>query len=286
MRLILKTMVSSEAEIPFLWMMFSEAAPYVERIIVTEFDHTHSGLEREFLFQRHVEEFARAFPQLDYLQGANVPGIIEGASSPEEQHHNERLMRGWWASKYSFRSKDVIFSTDADEVLYDSTYRWVLDHFSWRTSRGVKFRLHHFFFRPNLLWLDSEFVAPVALRFGRYAREYPNQWRYQGFRLSGYWGAHFSWCMPVSDMEKKVVSYSHAAEHGHLRGRELFEHARKYGVLPFGNTNEKLHEISYGSPLIPKSFFSHAHRLDPEVLGPHFPGPQGQSNPFSDFSEL
>ena len=251
--------------------MFSEAAPYVEHILVTEFDHSHSGLERDFIFNRHVEEFAAAFPQLNYLQGVNIPGLIKGAKTADDQHHNERLMRGWWASQYRFKSRDVIFSTDADEVLYSSTYRWVLDHFSWRTTRGVKFRLHHFFFRPNLLSLSSEFVAPVALRFGRYNRVYPNQWRYQGFRLPGYWGAHFSWCMPIKDMEKKLVNYAHAAEQSDLRGSNLFEHSRENRVMPFGESSDELHEIGYHSPLLPESFLAHAHRLDEEVLGPKFP---------------
>lgn len=267
MRLVLKTMVSNQAEIPFLWMMFSEAQPYVDQIIVTEFDHSHSGLPRDFLFDEHLHEFSTAFPQLRYFQGKNLPGVIKNAQTPDDHHHNEKLMRGWFASQVSLRSSDVVFSTDADEVLYSSTYQWVLDHFTWRTRKGVKFRLHQFFYRPNYLWVGHEFVAPVALRFGHYNREYPNQWRYQGYRLPGYWGVHFSWCIPVVEMEKKVENYSHAAEHQHVRGAQTFESARRDKVFPFSERDFRLEEISFDSPILPQSFFQHAHRLEPEVLG-------------------
>lgn len=273
MAVILKTMVSNPAEIPFLWMMFEEAADYVDRIVVTEFNQTHSGLERDFLFQNHVDEFQQAFPHLDYLQGNSIPGIIRNASTPDENHHNEKHMRGWFASQLKLKGSDVVFSTDADEVLYSSTYRWVIDHFTWRTKKGAKFRLHQMFYRPNYLWVNKEFVAPVALKYRRYGSEYPNQWRYQGYRLPGFWGVHFSWCIPISEMVKKVKNYSHSAEHGHLDAAEIFIEARERGTFPFDNRKFRLEEIGFDSQLLPASFHKHAHRLDSDVLGPSYAGP-------------
>ncbi len=265
MKLVLKTMVSNKFEVPFLWMMFAEAAPFVDRIIVTEFDRTHSGLPRQFLFDEFVDDFANSFPQLEYLQGSNLKGVIENAHSPEEHHHNETLMRGWFARATRLKRSDVVISTDADEVLYESTYRWVRDHFIWRT-RGVRFRLHQFFYRPTYLWEGKEFVAPVALRFGAFDKTYPNDWRYQGTKLSGFWGVHFSWCIPVSEMVKKVKNYSHASEHRHLDDKDLFIRARKEGFFPFDDRDFRLVEISDNSPLLPASFLRFRHTLDPEVL--------------------
>lgn len=267
MRLVLKTMVSHPSEVPYLWMMFEESADFVDQIIVTEFDRTHSGLPREFIFGDFADSFSRVFPQMIYLQGRNLPGVIEKAQTPDEHHHNETLMRGWFARQLRFRGSDVIFSTDADEVLYSSTYRWVKDHFTFR-STGVRFRLHQFFYRPNFLWLGKEFVAPVALRYRRYNREYPTNWRYQGSKLSGFWGVHFSWCIPLEEMVKKVKNYSHASEHGHLDDRELFRKARIEGTFPFDDRDFKLAEIDIDNKIIPKSFHKYAHLLDRDV----FPG--------------
>lgn len=267
--MVLKTMVSNPSEIPFLWMMFDEASAFVDKIFVTEFDRTHSGLPRDFLFPDYLEELQTAFPQLEYLQGKNLSGVIEDAKTPDDHHHNERLMRGWFARQARFGSSDVVFSTDGDEVLYSDTYRWVKDHFTWRTRKGVKFRLHQFFYRPNYLWVNKEFVAPVALRYGHYNREYPNQWRYQGAKIPGFWGAHFSWCIPIHEMVKKVKNYSHAAEHGHLDAEDLFKDARNRKIYPFDDRTFQLEEVSLDSPLLPSSFHRHKHLLDPDVLGEH-----------------
>ena len=68
-------------------------------------------------------------------------------------------------------------------------------------------------------------------------------------------------------MEKKVVNYSHASEHKHVRGRDLFDKARKEKFFPFSDRAFRLEEISFDSPILPESFFTHAHRLEPEVLG-------------------
>lgn len=267
MRTTLKTMVSNPSEIPFLWMMFEEAAPFVDRIIVTEFNQTHSGLERDFIFQDYVDSFQREFSMLDYLQGSNISGVVRNAQTSDEHHHNETLMRGWFARQLRFRSSEVIFSTDADEVLYGDTYRWVKDNFR-RGSKGVRFRLHQFFYRPNFLWKEQEFIAPVALRFKPYNKEYPNNWRYQGKRLDGKWGVHFSWCIPAEEMAQKLLNYSHANEQKHLSNVDLMRQARKLKQYPFDPTKPfTLETLPYSSEIIPKSFAKYMHLIDGEVLG-------------------
>jgi hypothetical protein len=258
-------MVSNTSEIPFLKMMFAEAAPYVDQIVVTEFDRTHSGLHKDFIFSSHEQEFKSEFPQLVYLQGTNLDGVILAAETPDEHHHNETLMRGWFAKQLRFRSNDVIVSTDADEVLYEETYRWLRSDFN-RTTKGYRFRLHQFFYRPNFLWIDKEFIAPVALRYGAFSSTYPNNWRYQGAKLPGFWGVHFSWCIPVDEMVKKVKNYSHAAEHRHLSAREIFLSAREEMVFPFDDRDFRLSQISLDSPILPQSFFKYSHTLDPDVF--------------------
>ena len=260
-------MVSNRSEIPFLWMMFDEAAQYVDRIIVTEFNQTHSGLERSFIFPDYVSEFEKEFPNLVYLQGVNIPGVIREAADSDGHHHNETLMRGWFAHQLRFRRSEVVFSNDADEILYGSTYKWVLDNFSWK-SKGVRFGLHQFFYRPNFLWRDQEFMAPVALRFGRYNRDHAINWRYQGKKLPGYWGVHFSWCIPAEEMAEKVKNYSHANEQKHLSDVELMRASRANRTYPFDPPKPfDIEVIGYQSEILPKSFNKYRHLIDPEVLG-------------------
>lgn len=267
MKVSLKTMVSSHSEIPFLWMMFEEAANYVDRIIVTEFNQTHTGLEREFIFQDYVEDFSRSFPHLVYLQGENIPGMVRNASSTVEHHANETLMRGWFAGQLMFKKSEVIFSTDADEVLYGSTYKHVIESVGWG-FKGVRFRLHQMFYRPNFLWLEQEFVAPVALRFGRYNRDHAVNWRYQGKKLPGHHGVHFSWCIPAAEMARKVERYAHANQQRHLNKAETMRQARKERSYPFDPPKPfTIRVIPYDDSILPKSFSKYRHLLSPEVLG-------------------
>jgi len=266
-KITLKTMVSNASEVPFLWMMFHEAASLVDRIVVTEFNQTHSGLNREFLFHEYVDDFLSVFPNLIYLQGKDIPGVIRNADSSEGHHHNETLMRGWFASQLKFRNWEYVVSTDADEVLYESTYKWVHDNLSWR-DKGVRFRLHQFFYRPNFLWEGKEFIAPVALRFGHYGQKYPENWRYQGKKLPGYWGAHFSWCIPAEEMARKLKNYSHAHEQKHLSNVDLMRQARQQRLYPFEPEEDlRLSAIPYSSPLLPDGFRKYRHLLSAEVLG-------------------
>lgn len=247
--------------------MFHEAKDFVDQIIVTEFDETHSGLPRKFIFDSVYDSFRRDFPQLVYLQGSQLDGVVRNAKRPDQHHHNETLMRGWFARQLPMKKSDVIFSTDADEILYRSTYRWVADHFSsW--SYGVRFRLHQFFYRPNYLWLGKEFVAPVALKFGGYSWRYPNNWRYQGRTLDGFWGVHFSWCIPIDEMVSKVKNYSHAAEFRHLDKKEFFKVARDERRYIFDEEEEFLIvPLSASNKLLPDSFSTYRHLLAHEVLG-------------------
>lgn len=267
MRLILKTMVSNSSELPFLWMMFDEAANFADLIIVTEFDQTHSGLPKPFIFEGHLTEFSSAFPQLIYLQGKQIAGVRRNAKSARDHHWNETLMRGWFARQLKLLFTDVVVSLDADEVLYKSSYRWLVDgrNFCWR---GTGFRLHQFFYRPTFLWLEKEFIAPAALPFGTYSWRFPNNWRYQGRVATGYWGVHFSWCIPVEEMISKLSNYSHAAEYSRYADHQTLARARNQRKYIFDEAEDfRIAEISESSHLMPSSFLKYAHLIAPEVRG-------------------
>ena len=266
MRIIVKTTIASESEIPWLLMKFREAQAFADMFIVSEFDRTLSGMEKPFVFDSYADEFSAEFDSLHYLRGKAIPEVFSDAETTEEHRHNERIFRELFASQLQLKDSDIIVSTDADEVLYRSTYEWIAANFG-RSDRGYRFRLHECFYRPHYLWIDKEFVAPVALRYGAFKKTYPNQWRNQGPKLPGFWGVHFSWCMPVADMLTKVRSYGHAPEHRHLGTREVFEAARESRTFPFDNRDFQLENISVNSALLPRSLSSVRELIDPEVWG-------------------
>ena len=267
MNIILKTMVSHPAEFPWLWMMFEEAYPFVDRILVCEFNVTHSGLPKKLYFQDALTEFRNQFPKLDYLVGRDLPLLRRNALGPADHHWNETLMRSWFSSQIRLRPVDIVVSLDSDEVLYSSTYAWLLENMKpW--SRGVRFRLHQFFYRPNFLWTNTEFTSPIARpAWPTVLKNYDN-WRDDGRLLQGHWGAHFSWCIPISRMVTKLREYSHASEFSRFANPELLRDSRRNREYPFEKDRAfDLDVIPHDSEILPKSFMKYMHLLDADVIG-------------------
>lgn len=267
MRLILKIVVSDPSEVPFLWMILEEAAQFADKIIICEFDLTHSGNKKNFTFERYHSEFARAFPQLEYLKGADIPGMVHKAKTSADHHKNETLMRGWFVSQVILKISDLIVSLDADEVLYSSTYSWLLQNYKpW--NLGVRFRLHQLFYRPNFHWTNTEFTSPIARRAWPTVLSYPDNWRDKGTILPGYWGVHFSWNIPLNRMVSKLNDYSHAQDYGHLAHPDLLREARSSRNYPFDASRPfEIEVLEEGSPILPRSFVAYRHLIDHDVIG-------------------
>lgn len=260
-------MVSNPRELPFLWMQFEEAASEVDLIVVTEFGYTHSGKPRQSFFHLYAEEFRSRFPQLLYLFCPDIPGLIFDAQTPDEQHHNENLMRAWFVEQVRVASTDFVVAPDADEVLYAESFRWMRENCG-RSVRGFRFRLHQFMYRPNWLWLEQSPRVPSILRFGSFRHRSNFNWRYRGEQLSGFWGCHFSWCIPVEEMVQKVESYAHSADYSHLVSATVLRNAVQSKTYPFEPERPfSLIELDFDSEILPASFSKYRHLIHPEVLG-------------------
>ncbi len=231
-RVYLKTYIYAPHEVKFVRLNVKEALPYVDQVIVCEFNRTHVGSEREFIFDRYLDTFSgEERGKILYLP-CEISDQVTHAKDSEEVHKIERLMRGYFASQIDFHDRDIVISVDADEIIFGHCYNDILSHINYY-NKALKLQLYQFFYKINYLWENETFIAPTACRAGFYKGEYPAQWRYDGKLLPGYVGCHFSWCMSVDEMLKKMKAYSHHYDYRHLAKREILEEAIKYKSYPF-----------------------------------------------------
>lgn len=232
--------VSAPHEQVMVLIQLRELAAEVDAFVLTEFDRTHSGLPKPFYFDTILEEseFSAFRPKVHYLKFSDHPEVIvrdERDLSSHEMHANEQIMRNAFAEGFDLSPEDTVLAVDADEIMYRRSYRRlvsILERWPGRSpSLLLQFRL--FFYRPDWLWEDEKFVAPVLCRASRFLGRRDPQWRQEGLRVRSWVGAHFSWHLTTEDMATKLRSYAHARDYGHLAQQELLQESIQNKCYPF-----------------------------------------------------
>lgn len=244
-KVYLKIIFSAVNEVKYIKMSLKESEGYVDKIIVTECNRTHTGLPKELLFQDILN--GASFTEEEKKRIIYVPGdlthtIKENVKTSAEMHWNETLIRGYFVKEVKeIRPWDIIVSVDADEIIYHRYWPTILGYFKWyKVNPALFLELHTFFYKPTWLWEDCGFRAPTACRKLRYWRKYPANWRYDGKKLGYPVGGHFSWQLTVDEMVNKLKSYAHSAEYVHLAEPEILRKAINEKRYPF-DENKPFH---------------------------------------------
>ena len=205
----LKTYFYAPHEIDFLNLNLKEAYDHIDGFIICEFNRTHTGHEKELIFQKHKHRIDQdKLDKVKYI-GCDISDVAVFADTDEDAIHqiNEPLMRGAFARQMDFNPDDIIISVDADEIIYGNMIPQIVQFV--RSGRPCTLlNLHQFFYRVNYFWEGKDFKGPVAARFDYY-KKYPAQWRYEGVDFPGKVGCHFSWVMKIDEMVHKSKVYSH-----------------------------------------------------------------------------
>lgn len=231
-KVYLKTYIYSGHEIKFLKLNFSESFNFIDHFIICEFNRTHLGTNRDFIFPQFLGEFSKEEQnKLIYLP-CDLSNQVFLSSDSEQVHRNENLMRGYFTSQIDLNPNDVVISVDADEIIYSRYYESLINKISLFTP-ALQLKLHQFFYRINYLWTNETFIAPTIARASFYKDRYPGQWRYDGNIYPEIVGGHFSWCLTVDEMLTKLNVYSHHYDYSHLAKREVLEDAIRKKKYPF-----------------------------------------------------
>lgn len=252
----LKTYFYTEHEIKFLKLNLLEAFDHIDKFIICEYNRTHTGESREFIFDKYKHLFTDAeLSKINYLP-CDISNETAYAKNDEELIHrvNEPIMRGYFVKQVSLEDDDIIISVDADEIIYEHMYPKIIDRVN--TSGTTLLMLHQFFYKLNYHWINNNFTAPTAIKYGAFKNQYPCQLRYMGELLNEYVGCHFSWCMTPSEMVYKLQTYSHP-RYRFCADIGLLDDAVKNKKYPFDTSvNFTINELSLDDAILPKNLRS------------------------------
>jgi len=234
----LKTLFYSPVEIKYLKLSLNEAFDYIDKFIICEFNYNHVGEQREFIFEKYLEAFtAHEKEKILYIKGDLSQDIKPAFNNSQLAHKNEQLMRGYFARQINLQADDIVFSVDADEIIFRQVYPEIIKKLNQRRwfwqPRSYLFPLYQFFYKINYLWENNKFIAPVACLASFYLKRFPGQWRYQGRLYPQFAGCHFSWCLTVPEMIEKIQAYAHQSNFVHLAKADILEAAVKNKQYPF-----------------------------------------------------
>lgn len=258
----LKTIFSSPHEIKYLRLNLKESFDYIDRFIVCEYNRTHIGTERELIFKNYIGQFTEEENKKILYIAADISALaVDGRKDSAIAHKNELIMRGYFASQIDLSDKDIVFSVDADEIIFKQCYDPIIDKLKktyWPFSQSLLLPMHQFFYRVNYLWEDLIFTHAVACKSSAF-KDYPSQWRDKGKKYSEIVGCHFSWCMSIDEMIQKLGMYAHHHEYAHLVKREILEDAvknKKYPFEPGRDFKIRVLDINKEHYYYPKSIYS------------------------------
>ena len=236
-----RTIFSSPNEIKYLKLNLKESFDYIDRFIVCEYNRTHVGTERDLFFENYRGQFTEDENKKILYIGADISAlVVDGRKDSALAHQNELIMRGYFASQINLNCKDIVFSVDADEIIFKQYYEPIIDRLEntyWPFSKSLKLPMHQFFYRVNYLWEDFMFTHAVACKAIAF-KNYPSQWRDMGKEYSEIVGCHLSWCLSIDEMIQKLGMYAHHHEYAHLAKREMLEDAVKNKKYPFEPTRD------------------------------------------------
>jgi hypothetical protein len=227
--------VSHENELKFIKMNALESDPYIDKILVCEANYTHSGIKRPFIFKELIEKHFKDDPRIVYVPLDIESKVHKDTMAFKSLHYNERIIRGYFIEHIQLKSDDIVFSVDADEIIYKKSYPHLLSLFGNKKRQAFKLRLNNFIYRPDYFWKSMDFIAPTVCTGNYYKFSYRkyNQWRYHGELIEEPMGCHFNWHLTPAEMLQKINNYSHKDRYHHMNDIKVFEDAIRNKEYPF-----------------------------------------------------
>lgn len=207
----LKTYFYTPHEIKYLVANLIESHKHIDYFIVCESNIHHTGRSRDLIYERLkvIDSFPEKLREkVIYLPFDLSSSAGDGYNNEDVIHQvNEPLMRSAFSQVLNFQDNDIIFSVDADEIIYGDSYSFLIKEVKKHSCIRINF--NQFFYKFNYLWKNQDFTSPIGARYSHFRQRFPANWRDEGKLVEGKHGAHLSWCMTVDEMIFKLDTYSH-----------------------------------------------------------------------------
>jgi hypothetical protein len=256
----LKTIFSAYNEIKHIILNLEESYKHIDKMIICEFNKSHTGESKEFIFNNYYENIPIHLRDKIIYKPYDISSYINKFNEfSKNLRWNENLMRGYFAKDFNLTKYDIVISLDADEIIYGELYPDLLNRIGIFTP-SIQLDLNQFFYKPNYYWEHKKFIAPVICK-GNYYKNFPAQWRYNGKIYNKKAGVHFSWFLTIEEMIHKLNTYAHADSYGKFSNPETLTDAILNKKYPFDpNVDFQIKELDiFGNDriLFPKTFFNH-----------------------------
>jgi hypothetical protein len=264
-KVYLKKIVSSINEKKFIEMDIDESYPYVDAILLTEANYTHSGEKRDYVFDSLIDELREhSKVEIIYIKIDLESKVIKNTNNEKELHFNEKLIRGSFTEYINLNKSDIIFSTDADEILYRKAYEDLIPKLKNNTRKAFHLKLNNFLYSPNNFWININFYAPSAMNAGFYRFNKINQWRYEGVKIHYPYGIHFNWHLTPKEFVYKLNTYAHKNLYSKFADIELIQNSINNLKYPFDNREIEIKKVNHieNPELYPICFDKHVEKFN------------------------
>jgi len=251
----LRTYFYSSHEIPFIIANLKESYKYIDKFVLCEFNYTHTGLKRDFIFEQHRNKIPKELMDKFLYFAIDMSKIAKYAYDDEKliRSTNEKFMRGAFVKYIPIKDNDIVFAVDADEIIYNHYYPELIN--KMKSEDCLKLYFNQFFYKVNYFWKDLNFIGPIVAKYKVFKNDFPSKWRNFGNLYNKRVGAHFSWCQNIDTMYHKLDCQSHSPKYRQFQDKKILENAVKNKEYVFDKKRSfKLETINFDkSPLIPDS---------------------------------
>jgi hypothetical protein len=231
----LKTILTSETELKYIILNIKLLKNIISKVILIEPGFTHMGASRDLIFPSLALALdTDLLNRIIYVPILSDDEIHWDITDENLAHINENITRGCFTKIIKLNPFDIIISTDADEILDPTVIsKCILLMKIFPLLPALSLTLKQHFFYTNWIVEGYKFTGPnicrafVGLIFKGYYR-----WRYDGIKVPGYSGNHFSWCLSRQEIISKLKNIAHAPQYGD-NAVEIYEKCLENKVFYF-----------------------------------------------------
>lgn len=227
-RVIFKTIVSSEAELPYVLMNIQENLQHCDFFLICEANRSVLGEPRDYVFEKFLSKYQEfADTRILYIKEDIADFVVPWENSRANLFANTFVIRDGFRRNFPIDPSDIVISTDGDEVLFGKPVGKLIKRLRRRYFKrmGYQLRLNQLVYKLEYLWADCGFRAPVVSRAEIFLNQVNPQWRDTGTSTYFKKGTHFSWIMTPEEILDKVLSTAHRVEYEHCADIDLIRDA-------------------------------------------------------------
>ena len=258
----IKSYCYSKHELPFIISQLQEGYNHIEKLILYEYNYTHTGCEKKYELEELLYLIPEEFKKKLYYRKVDLSNVIEYAYNNESLCHgiNEPIQRNLIFNDKNiiFQDDDIIIDCDIDEIIYEANYIKLINELNLK-NKPLSIKLNQFFFKNNYLWVNCNFSSPTIYKYSMVKN---NNKLIKGIKIKNLrdlsnktdeiHGCHMSWVMPIEEMINKCYKTAHT-NFRHLADYKILNNAIKEKKYIFDlNRKFDIEELSFNDNRIPK----------------------------------